>query len=97
MCPDLDAIVLIPMFPHSLTNRPLVVPADGEIRIVLGKEKDMKAKVSFDSHLEFRIGAGDSLLIKKKEDKLRLVHPPNHSFFEVCRSKLDWASRTTRD
>ncbi|MBA59681.1 MAG: NAD(+) kinase [Gammaproteobacteria bacterium] len=97
MCPDLDAIVLIPMFPHSLTNRPLVVPADGEIRIVLGKEKDMKAKVSFDSHLEFRIGAGDSLLIKKKEDKLRMVHPPNHSFFEVCRSKLDWASRTTRD
>ena len=97
MYPSLNAVVLIPMFPHSLTNRPLVVPADGEIRIVLGKEKDLKAKVSFDSHLEFQIGAGDSLLINKQKEKLMLVHPPNHSFFEVCRSKLDWASRTTVD
>ena len=97
MYPSLNAIVLIPMFPHSLTNRPLVVPADGEIRIVLGKEKGLKAKVSFDSHLEFQIRSGDSLLINKKKEKLMLVHPPNYSFFEACRSKLDWASRTTAD
>ena len=97
MYPSLNAFVLIPMFPHSLTNRPLVVPADGEIRIVLGKEKDLQAKVSFDSHLEFQIGPGDSLLINKKKEKLMLVHPPNYSFFEACRSKLDWASRTAAD
>ena len=97
MYPSLNAIVLIPMFPHSLTNRPLVVPADGEIRIVLGKEKGLKAKVSFDSHLEFQIRSGDSLLINKKKEKLMLVHPPNYSFFEACRSKLDWASRTAAD
>ena len=97
MYPSLNAFVLIPMFPHSLTNRPLVVPADGEIRIVLGKEKDLQAKVSFDSHLEFQIGSGDSLLINKKKEKLMLVHPPNYSFFEACRSKLDWASRTAAD
>ncbi|MEC8299397.1 MAG: NAD(+) kinase [Pseudomonadota bacterium] len=97
MYPSLNAVVLIPMFPHSLTNRPLVVPADGEIRIVLGREKDLQAKVSFDSHLEFQIGSGDSLLINKKKEKLMLVHPPNYSFFEACRSKLDWASRTAAD
>ena len=97
MYPSLNAVVLVPMFPHSLTNRPLVVPADGEIRIVLGKEKDLQAKVSFDSHLEFQIGSGDSLLINKKKEKLMLVHPPNYSFFEACRSKLDWASRTAAD
>jgi NAD+ kinase len=95
MHPSLDAIVLVPMFPHSLNNRPLVVPGDDEIRIVIGSDTHMKAKVSFDSHLEFQIEPGDSLLIRKKPEHLVLVHPPGHSFYGVCKSKLDWASRNT--
>lgn len=94
MHPSLDAIVLVPMFPHSLTNRPLVVPGSGEIRIVISPATEVEAKVSFDSHLEFRIKPGDSLTIRKKKERLKLVHPPGHSFYEICRSKLDWASRT---
>lgn len=93
MHPSLDAIVLVPMFPHSLNNRPLVVPGGGEIKIVIGSDTDVEAKVSFDSHLEFRIKPGDSLVVRKQQQKLKLLHPPGHSFFEVCRSKLDWASR----
>ncbi len=95
MHPSLDAIVLVPMFPHSLTNRPLVVPGGGEIRIVIGSDTDVEAKVSFDSHLEFRIKPGDSLTIRKKNERLKLIHPPGHSFYEICRSKLDWATRST--
>lgn len=91
MHPSLDAIVLVPMFPHSLTSRPLVVPGDDEIRIVLKDATGVSAKVSFDSHLEFRIGAGESLIIRKKKEKLVLVHPPGHSFYGACRSKLEWA------
>ena len=94
MHPSLDAIVLVPMFPHSLTNRPLVVPGNGEIRVVITSATEVEAKVSFDSHLEFRIKPGDSLTVRKKKEKLKLVHPPGHSFYEICRSKLDWASRT---
>ena len=93
MHPSLDAIVLVPMFPHSLNNRPLVVPGDDEITIVIGSDTQMKAKVSFDSHLEFQIERGESLKIRKKKERLLLVHPPGHSFYGVCRSKLDWASR----
>lgn len=93
MHPSLDAIVLVPMFPHSLNNRPLVVPGGDEIRIVIGSDTQMKAKVSFDSHLEFQIEPGESLIIRKKKERLLLVHPPGHSFYGVCRSKLDWASR----
>jgi len=93
MHPSLDAIVLVPMFPHSLNNRPLVVPGDDEITIVIGSDTQMKAKVSFDSHLEFQIEPGESLKIRKKKERLLLVHPPGHSFYGVCRSKLDWASR----
>ncbi len=92
MHPSLDAIVLVPMFPHSLTSRPLVVPGDDEIRLVLTSGADVEAKVSFDSHLEFRIEPGKSLKIRKKKEPLILVHPPGHSFYGVCRSKLDWAN-----
>ncbi|MDA0979456.1 MAG: NAD(+) kinase [Proteobacteria bacterium] len=97
MHPSLDAIVLVPMFPHSLTNRPLVVPGDQEIRVVIAPHTGVKAKVSFDSHLEFQIEPGDSIIIRKQAKPLLLVHPPGHSFYGVCRSKLDWASRTHRE
>ena len=95
MHPSLNAIVLVPMFPHSLTSRPLVVPADDEIRILIVSESDVHARVSFDSHLEFNIAAGQSIVIRKKQEKLQLVHPPGHSFYGTCRSKLNWASRST--
>ena len=95
MHPSLNAIVLVPMFPHSLTSRPLVVPGDDEIRIRIGGASDVNARVSFDSHLEFNIEAGDSIIIRKKKEKLLLVHPPGHSFYDTCRSKLDWATRST--
>ena len=92
MHPSLDAIVLIPMFPHTLSSRPLVVPGNSELKIVIGSGFG-EAKVSFDSHLVFEVRAGESIIIRKKEEKLKLIHPPGHSFYGVCRSKLDWASR----
>ena len=93
MHPSLDAIVLVPMFPHQLNSRPLVVPGNSEIKIVVGKTTGMNAKISFDSQQEFEIEPGESILVKKKSQSLKLIHPPGHSFYGVCRSKLDWASR----
>ncbi|MCB1646664.1 MAG: NAD(+) kinase [Pseudomonadales bacterium] len=93
MHPSLDAIVLVPMFPHTLNSRPLVVPGDSEIRILVSSHVGTNAKISFDSQLEFEIECGDSLIVRKKRERLTLVHPPGHSFYGVCRSKLDWASR----
>lgn len=92
MHPSLDAIVLIPMFPHTLNSRPLVVPGNSELKIVIGSGFG-EARVSFDSHLEFEVQPGESIIIRKKQEKLKLIHPPGHSFYGVCRSKLDWASR----
>lgn len=93
MVPSLDAIVLVPMFPHTLNSRALVVGGDSRIRIELGASTTVTARVGFDSHNECSLGPGESLHIRKKSEKLRLVHPPGHSFYGVCRSKLDWASR----
>ncbi len=96
MHPSLDAIVLVPMFPHQLNSRPLVVPGDAEIKITVGSHIGTNAKISFDSQLEFEIEPGESLIVRKKARKLKLLHPPGHNFYEVCRSKLDWASRVTK-
>jgi NAD+ kinase len=95
MHPSLDAIVLVPMFPHQLNSRPLVVPGDAEIKITVGSHIGTNAKISFDSQLEFEIEPGESLLVRKKAKKLKLLHPPGHNFYGVCRSKLDWASRVS--
>ena len=70
-----------------------MIPGAAEIKIVIGSHIGTNAKISFDSQLEFEIEPGESLLIRKKKQKLRLVHPPGHNFYGVCRSKLDWASR----
>lgn len=93
MHPSLDAVVLVPMFPHTLNSRPLVVPGDVEIKVMIGSHVGTNARISFDSQMEFEIEPGQSLLVRKMQQKLKLVHPPGHSFYNVCRSKLDWASR----
>ncbi len=93
MHPSLDAMALIPMFPHSLNSRPLVVPGGSELRIELGARYGGDAKVSFDSQMEFQMTPGESVRVRKMNEKLKLIHPPGHSFYSVCRSKLDWAIR----
>ena len=93
MHPSLDAIALVPMFPHSLNSRPLVVKGESSIRVEIGSHVETHAKVSFDSQIEFDVGPGESITVRKKKERLKLIHPPGHNFYEVCRSKLDWASR----
>jgi len=92
MHPGLDAIVVVPMFPHTLTSRPLVVQGDAKIRVELGTTADAPM-VSADSQVDFALQAGDHVEIQKHPHPLNLAYPTGHSFFDACRSKLDWASR----
>jgi len=89
MHPGLDAIVVVPMFPHTLTSRPLVVPSSCEIRVQVAQD----AEVSCDSQVDFSLKADDQVRIGKGPHPLRLVYSLGHSFYDSCRSKLDWASR----
>jgi NAD+ kinase len=93
MHPSLDAIVIVPMFPHTLTSRPLVVRGQSEIRIVMGEPGPGDGKVSCDSQVDFPLQAGSEVIIRKYQTPLRLIYPMDHNFYESCRSKLDWASR----
>ena len=92
MHPGLDAIVIVPMFPHTLASRPLVVRGDAEIEVVLGGAA-IAPQLSCDSQVNCEVRSGDAVAIRKHARKLHLAYPLGHSFFESCRSKLDWASR----
>lgn len=93
MHPALDAVAVVPMFPHTLTSRPLVIPGDTKISIKVTRTTDSTPQASFDSQVNVDLAVGDTVEIQKYRTSLRLVYPTGHSFYESCRSKLDWASR----
>ncbi|MGD8177191.1 NAD(+) kinase [Marinimicrobium sp. ARAG 43.8] len=88
--PRLDAIGLVPMNPHTLSSRPMVVPGDSHIKILVGEYNNASPQVTCDGQLHFRIHPGDEVVIRKKPKQLTLIHPLNHNFYERCRSKLGW-------
>jgi len=92
MHPSLDAIVVVPMFPHTLTSRPLVVGGGSALRIEVTQGREA-AQMSCDSQVNVAVELGDTVTIKKAPSPLKLLYPVDHSFYESCRSKLDWASR----
>jgi len=92
MHPSLDAIVVVPMFPHTLTSRPLVIRGQSEIRVTVGSS-ETEPHVSCDSQVDFLLEPGDEVLVSKYDTALKLIYPLDHSFYGSCRSKLDWASR----
>ncbi len=97
MYPGLNAVVLVPMYPHSLGSRPIVVDGDSEIRIVISPKEKLQPQVSCDGQVLFTASAGDELIVRKKEVQLKLIHPPEHTFYQACRSKLGWGNRLVRD
>lgn len=90
MHPKLDAIVLVPMNPHTLSSRPMVVAGDSEIKIRVGDHDSALPLVTCDGQSHAEVRAGDEILIRKKAHAIRLLHPLNHNFYERCRSKLGW-------
>jgi len=93
MHPDLNAVVLVPMYPHSLNSRPIVVDGDSEIRLVVAAKGSLQPQLSCDGEVRYTASAGDEIVVTKKDVALQLVHPLDHSFYQACRSKLGWGSR----
>ena len=92
MHPKLDAMVLVPLNPHTLTSRPLVVDGNSEIKIRIRSHR-VRPLVSCDGQEGIRAELDDVISIRKKPHRLKLLHPPGHDFYEACRSKLGWSSR----
>jgi NAD+ kinase len=86
--PTLDVFAIMPMFSHSSSTRPLVIPAEDELE--LKYEHNEKAKVILDGHNEFDLDSGENLKIKNSNTRYLLLHPKDYDYFEACRSKLYW-------
>ena len=93
MHPKLDALVLVPMFPHTLNARPIVVPAQSVIRLTLTEKHQAPPQVSCDGQTHISLLIGDEIIIRQSDQRLTLLHPPDYSYYEVCRSKLQWGGR----
>lgn len=94
--PRLDAIVLVPMFPHTLSSRPIVVQGNSMIKIVISPNNDVIPHVSCDGLNRIDVPPGSTLHISKNDKQLRLIHPEDYNYYDTLRHKLDWEKRNTR-
>jgi len=87
--PKLDAITLVPICPHTLSNRPLVVHDESVIKIIIHKGT-LEATVSCDGQVSHTLEAGDHIIIRKHDHSLRRLHPQGHDDLAGLRKKLRW-------
>lgn len=93
MQPKLDALVLVPMFPHTLSSRPIVVDGSSELKLVISDRNETYPSISCDGQNDISCAPGDTITIHKKPHKLKLLHPLNYDFYQTCREKLGWGTR----
>ena len=86
--PALRVIALVPVSPHTLSNRPIVVNSDSVIEIVMRSDSD--ARAHFDSHSHFALREGDRVIVKRYPHTISLLHPIGHSYYRMLREKLNW-------
>jgi NAD+ kinase len=87
--PSMNAVVITPICPFTLSNRPIVVPDDALIELSL-KTPDEEVALTLDGQVGFPLEAGDRVLIRKSRTTFNLIQPTNRNYFEVLRDKLRW-------
>lgn len=88
--PRLDAMLLVPIAPHNLSNRPIVVDGRAKIEISVVTQETDQARLTADGDSQLELAPGDRLLITKKDKAIHLIHPANYEHFRLLRTKLHW-------
>jgi len=91
--PQVDALVITPIAPHTLTNRPIVITASSTVRVQPLMEPRDEVFVTFDGQAGFQVQQGDEITVCRAEHPLRLIRPSTRSYFEILRQKLKWGER----
>ena len=91
--PTVEALLITPIAPHTLTNRPIVIPSTALVRVQPNMEERDEVYLTFDGQTGFQLQAGDEIVIGGSEHPLRLIKPTTRSYFEVLRTKLKWGER----
>jgi len=93
LTPNLDAISLLPMFPHTLNSRPIVIDANSTVRLKVAETNRSEMQISCDSHVNLSVLPGDEVILRKTTHQLKLVHPENYNYFHVLQNKLGWGNK----
>jgi len=88
--PAIAGWALVPIAPHDLSNRPIVVPDSGEVQVEIVAGRD--ASVNFDMQSLTSLAHGDRIRVRRSADRVRFLHPRGWSYFATLRGKLHWAS-----
>jgi NAD+ kinase len=89
--PEMEAFILTPICPFTLSNRPMVVPANEILRVEVEEPQKVEAVLTIDGQESFLLQPRDCVLIRRAPSKARIVHTDRRSFYEVLRTKLNWA------
>ncbi|CCN47037.1 NAD kinase [Vibrio nigripulchritudo MADA3029] len=93
LSPSLNAISLVPMFPHTLSSRPLVVDGNRRIKLLISPDNRGTQEISCDGQISLPVSPGDEIHIYQSPNVLKLIHPEDYSYYHVLRNKLGWASK----
>lgn len=96
MQPQLEAIALVPMFPHTLSSRPIVVQSSSKIQINVSPHNDASPYLSCDGQNRMLVRPGGVIKIHKRAEQLRLIHPEDYNYYDTLRKKLDWQKRASK-
>ena len=88
--PALNALVLVPICPHTLSNRPVVIDGNSVVEVIIGTPQIDRAYLTCDGEIVCELVTGDKINIQKKDKKIRLIHPADHDHFKILRDKLNW-------
>ena len=88
--PNLAAIVLVPVAPHALSNRPIALSDDCTVEMVLTRGRD--AGAHFDGQAHFTLQERDRVTVRRSEHKIRFLHPVGYDYFKMLRQKLNWSA-----
>ncbi len=90
MHPASDSVAVVPICPHTLSDRPLILPAATSVRVEVNGRDGRGAIVTLDGYHNTTLATGDSLTVKRSSAPLRLIHPIDYDWYGILRSKLNW-------
>ncbi|MCW8933040.1 MAG: NAD(+) kinase [Gammaproteobacteria bacterium] len=91
--PSLNVIELVPICPHTMSNRPVVISGESEIDIVISDQLSTQAQVTYDGQINFNLLPGDHVKIMRHPKHITILHPKNYDYFEILRAKLRWGEK----
>jgi NAD+ kinase len=95
--PGLDALVLVPICPHTLSDRPVVVQGSSRVEVQVAPAHAAQTQVTLDGQATVHLAAGDRVAVRRATVGVTLLHPPGYDYFDILRTKLHWGRGSEHD